>query len=49
MDDVDVTVFGAGVAGLTTAIMLAEAGLTIRVVAKQVKGTTSFGSGALWR
>ena len=47
---VDVTVLGAGVVGLTTAIVLAEAGVTVRVVAKGTgASTTSYGSGALWR
>eukprot|EP00729_Bicosta_minor_P015176 gene15176-25202_t len=47
---VDVTVFGAGVVGLTSAIAMAEAGLTVRVIAEATgSGTTSHGSGALWR
>ncbi|MFF2849685.1 FAD-dependent oxidoreductase [Streptomyces sp. NPDC058001] len=43
-----VVVVGAGVAGLTTAIVLAEAGASVRVVAEQVPGVTSLAAGAMW-
>ncbi|HYK69043.1 MAG TPA: FAD-dependent oxidoreductase [Streptosporangiaceae bacterium] len=47
--DADVLVIGAGVIGLTTAICLAEAGLTVLVVsAEQPRQTTSAAAGALW-
>jgi D-amino-acid oxidase len=45
----DVLVVGAGVIGLTTAICLAEAGLTVLVVSAELPGqTTSAAAGALW-
>jgi D-amino-acid oxidase len=45
----DVTVIGAGISGLTTAIRLAEAGLTVRVLAKDPPAqTTSAVAGADW-
>jgi D-amino-acid oxidase len=45
----DALVVGAGVIGLTTAISLAEAGLTTRVVAAEPPSrTTSAAAGALW-
>lgn len=43
-----VVVVGAGVAGLTTAIVLAEAGLAVHVVAEQIPGVTSLAAGAMW-
>jgi D-amino-acid oxidase len=47
--DADVLVVGAGVVGLSTAICLAEAGLTVLVVsAEQPAQTTSAAAGALW-
>lgn len=47
--DADVLVVGAGVIGLTTAICLAEAGLTVLVVSAEQPGqTTSAAAGALW-
>lgn len=47
--DADVVVVGAGVIGLTTAICLAEAGMTVLVVsAEQPRQTTSAAAGALW-
>jgi D-amino-acid oxidase len=47
--DADVLVVGAGVIGLTTAICLAEAGLTVTVAAAEPPGqTTSATAGALW-
>ena len=49
MTDVDAVVVGAGVAGLTTAISLAEAGLRTRVVtAAPPSATTSVAAGAIW-
>jgi D-amino-acid oxidase len=45
----DVTVIGAGISGLTTAICLAETGLTVRVLAKDPPAnTTSAVAGADW-
>jgi D-amino-acid oxidase len=45
----DVLVVGAGVSGLTTAICLAEAGLRVRVLAKDpLNCTTSAAAGASW-
>jgi D-amino-acid oxidase len=47
--NVDAVVIGAGVAGLTTAISLAEAGLTTRVItAEPPAATTSAAAGAVW-
>ncbi len=47
--DADVLVVGAGVIGLTTAICVAEAGLTVAVAAAEPPGqTTSAAAGALW-
>jgi D-amino-acid oxidase len=47
--DADVLVVGAGVIGLTTAICLAEAGLTVAVAAAEPpRQTTSSTAGALW-
>ncbi|MGP4084077.1 FAD-dependent oxidoreductase [Streptomyces sp. KR55] len=43
-----VVVVGAGVAGLTTAVVLAEAGASVRVIAEQVPGVTSLAAGAMW-
>ena len=45
----DVMVVGAGVIGLTSAICLAEAGMTVLVVtAEEPRQTTSAAAGALW-
>ena len=45
----DVLVIGAGVAGLTTAVCLAEAGVRVRVVARELpQDTTSAAAGAVW-
>jgi D-amino-acid oxidase len=45
----DAIVVGAGVVGLTTAIMLAEAGVAARVLAAEPpERTTSYAAGALW-
>ncbi|MEW1719430.1 FAD-dependent oxidoreductase [Streptomyces sp. NPDC093109] len=43
-----VVVVGAGVAGLTTAVLLAEAGTPVQVIAEQVPGVTSLAAGAMW-
>lgn len=43
-----VVVVGAGVSGLTTAVVLAEAGASVRVIAGQVPGATSLAAGAMW-
>ncbi|MFE0219683.1 FAD-dependent oxidoreductase [Streptomyces albidoflavus] len=43
-----VVVVGAGVAGLTTAVFLAEAGASVHVIAEQVPGVTSLAAGAMW-
>jgi D-amino-acid oxidase len=49
MTAVDALVVGAGVAGLTTAISLAEAGLRTRVLTAQPSSrTTSAAAGAIW-
>jgi D-amino-acid oxidase len=41
-------VVGAGVTGLTTAVVLAEAGIDVAVVADEIPGTTSLAAGAMW-
>lgn len=43
-----VTVLGAGVSGLTTAVVLAEAGIRVRVIAEEIPGRTSLAAGAMW-
>ncbi|MFD7529371.1 FAD-dependent oxidoreductase [Streptomyces sp. NPDC059849] len=43
-----VVVVGAGVAGLTTAVVLAEVGASVHVIAEQVPGVTSLAAGAMW-
>ncbi|MEU5086993.1 FAD-dependent oxidoreductase [Streptomyces sp. NPDC021356] len=43
-----VVVVGAGVAGLTTAVVLAETGASVHVIAEQVPGATSLAAGAMW-
>ncbi len=49
MTAADVVVIGAGVVGLTTAISLAEAGVSTRVVAAEPPSrTTSAAAGAIW-
>jgi D-amino-acid oxidase len=49
MSRTDVLVVGAGVAGLTTAICLAESGARVQVVAKErPENTTSAAAGAVW-
>jgi len=48
-DGCDVGVVGAGVAGLTTAVCLAEAGLRVRVwTSDPPRKTTSPPAGAMW-
>lgn len=47
-DHADVVVVGAGVIGLTTAIECARRGHTVRVVARDIPGTTSRSAGASW-
>ncbi|EGD44052.1 D-amino acid oxidase [Nocardioidaceae bacterium Broad-1] len=42
------TVIGAGVTGLTTAIVLAEAGFGVDVIAEEIPGQTSLAAGAMW-
>ena len=37
-----------GVAGLTTAVVLAEAGASVHVIAERVPGVTSLAAGAIW-
>lgn len=46
--DERVTIIGAGVTGLTTAVLLAEAGHPVRVVADEIPGHTSLAAGAMW-
>ena len=46
--DKRVTIIGAGVTGLTTAVVLAEAGHPVRVVADEIPGGTSLAAGAMW-
>lgn len=46
--EVRVVVVGAGVAGLTTAVVLAEVGALVYVIAEQVPGVTSLAAGAVW-
>jgi D-amino-acid oxidase len=49
MSSADAVVVGAGVAGLTTAISLTEAGLSTRIVtAAPPRETTSVAAGAIW-
>jgi D-amino-acid oxidase len=44
----EVVVIGAGVAGLTTAVVLVEAGARVHVIAEEVPGATSLAAGAMW-
>lgn len=44
----EVSVIGAGVSGLTTGVVLAEAGVRVRVVAELLPGRTSLAAGAMW-
>jgi D-amino-acid oxidase len=43
-----ITVIGAGVSGLTTAVVLAETGLGVQVIAEEIPGRTSLAAGAMW-
>jgi D-amino-acid oxidase len=43
-----VVVVGAGVAGLTSAVVLAEAGASVHVIAERIPGVTSLAAGAMW-
>ncbi|QNA72043.1 FAD-binding oxidoreductase [Streptomyces sp. So13.3] len=43
-----VVVVGAGVSGLTTAVLLAEAGAAVEVIADRLPGPTSLAAGAMW-
>jgi D-amino-acid oxidase len=46
---VDALVIGAGVCGLTTAVVLAEQGLNVDVYARETRaGTASWAAGAIW-
>jgi D-amino-acid oxidase len=48
-DDIDVLVIGAGVSGLTTAVCLAERGLSVLVRARELPSEThSNAAGAMW-
>src|SRR6266700_1031367 len=44
----DVLVVGAGAIGLTTAVLLAESGARVEVMADAIPGRTSLAGGALW-
>lgn len=44
----DNVVLDAGVVGLTTAVVLAEAGLAVRIIAEEIPGVTSMAAGAMW-
>ncbi|MGA5301393.1 FAD-dependent oxidoreductase [Nucisporomicrobium flavum] len=45
----DALIIGAGVSGLTTAVRLAERGLTVHIVSKELSAcTTSANAGAIW-
>jgi D-amino-acid oxidase len=43
-----VLVVGAGVSGLTAALVLANAGFDVEVVAEEIPGRTSLAAGAMW-
>ena len=43
-----VAVIGAGVSGLTCAVVLSEAGHEVRIVAREVEETTSHAAAAIW-
>jgi D-amino-acid oxidase len=48
-NDLDVLVVGAGVSGLTSAVLLAESGFQVRIwSAERPEETTSFAAGAMW-
>lgn len=44
----DVTILGAGVSGLTTGVVLAEAGHRVTILAADVVNTTSHAAAAIW-
>jgi D-amino-acid oxidase len=44
----DILVLGAGVTGLTVAVVLAEAGARVTIVAEEIPGRTSLAAGAQW-
>lgn len=46
--EADAVVVGAGVAGLTTAVLLAESGRRVHVISDRIPGATSFAAGAMW-
>ncbi|GHC74182.1 FAD-dependent oxidoreductase [Streptomyces violaceochromogenes] len=43
-----IVIVGGGVTGLTTAVALLEAGLSVRLVAAEIPGPTSVAAGAMW-
>lgn len=43
-----IVVVGAGAVGLTTAVVLVEAGAAVHVIADEVPGATSLAAGAMW-
>ncbi|MEV0634223.1 FAD-dependent oxidoreductase [Streptomyces sp. NPDC050619] len=43
-----IVVVGGGVSGLTTGVVLLEAGLSVRLVAEEIPGRTSLAAGAMW-
>jgi D-amino-acid oxidase len=43
-----ITILGAGVSGLTTGVVLAEAGYAVTILAADVTGTTSAAAAAIW-
>ncbi|MFF3876027.1 FAD-dependent oxidoreductase [Streptomyces sp. NPDC001978] len=43
-----IVVVGGGVSGLTTGVVLLEAGLPVRLVAEEIPGRTSLAAGAMW-
>lgn len=43
-----ITVLGAGVIGLTTAIVLSESGREVEIVAEEIENTTSRAAAAIW-
>ncbi|MEU0443706.1 FAD-dependent oxidoreductase [Streptomyces sp. NPDC006186] len=44
----EIVVVGGGVSGLTTGVVLLEAGLPVRLVAEEIPGRTSLAAGAMW-
>jgi len=43
-----IVVVGGGVSGLTTGVVLLEAGLSVRLAAEEIPGRTSLAAGAMW-